>query len=71
MKVMMVVDGKSTQSKSRKVTLLVMRPKPMMQNLTTQVETTAQVNAVHQLEASVRVQSKVEALKFTKSVLAN
>ena len=70
-----MADGKLTQSKSRKLTLMEMKKTNMMPKKITQEEITVKVIAVLQTVASAKVQLKVEEinnlLTFIKSVLEN
>jgi len=69
-----MVAGKSTQSKSRKLTSMGMKKTNMMHKKIIQEETIVKVNAVLQTEATAKVQLKVEAilmLTSIKSVLEN
>jgi hypothetical protein len=67
--------GKSTQSKSKKLTLMEMKKTNMMHKKIIQEEITVKVIAVLQTVASAKVQLKVEEinnlLTFIKSVLEN
>ena len=70
-----MADGKLTQSKSRKLTLMEKKKTNMMPKKITQEEITVKVIAVLQTVASAKVQLKVEEinnlLTFIKSVLEN
>ena len=66
MMVILMADGKLTQSKWRKLILMGKMPKNMMLNSTIQVGITVKVNAVLQPEAIVKVQLKDRVIKNIK-----